>query len=658
VATRRVVSFLLAAAATSLLTACGSSGNANIQNPPAPAVSKLSIAFQPVPSQSMLINATTNLTAVVTNDPSNSGVDWSLTCQVAGNCGSMSAPHTNSGQATSYTPPATLGSNNQDVNIIAFASADHTQNVVAPIAISAFGRNLKGAYILQAQGVDSNLNPYQFAGAIVLDGNGGITSGEQTVNFFDPNPNVNALISRPDLITGGSYFLGADGRGTITLNTKDQDLGTNGAELFSFVFLSNAQTLITALPTTTLLISATGTMDLQTSTAPPTAGYAFVVSGTDFASGSPTAFGGIFNIDSPNNISGNGSVADQNLAGTVTAQKTLSGTVSAPDSFGEVTLNLTVPFFPSTTIFQFTGYIVDATHIKLIESDNTFGYGLGATAGLAMGQGSATRTFTSDASFTGTYVLGVLGEDLDAFVPATFTALAVVAPDGSGNIANGFTDTFFQANGIQGTSGAQISGALSGNYSVDATGTGRVRSSFGSFVPAVKPDYQPVYYFYLTGNGNPALVLDGGDISGALNYPNLGAGIAYPQSTAPLTFGGKYSFTLSQQNGSENAGTGQMTANSAGGTLSGAVDINLASSSAAFDNLFMGTFVAPASNGRFAGTFNGQVFDVSPFTAEYYAVDPGHGFFVETDLVNPNAPSGVVSFGYYAARTLVCPTCQ
>lgn len=654
----RGISFLLPAAVSLLLTACGSSGTANIQNPPAPAVSQPSIAFQPVPSQSMSINATTSLTAVVTNDPTNSGVDWSLTCQVASNCGSLSAPHTNSGQATIYTPPAALTSNSQNVNIVAFASADHTQNVVAPIMISAFGSNLKGTYVLQAQGVDSNLNPYQFAGVIVLNGNGGITSGEQTVNFFDPNTKVNALVSRPDLITGGSYFLGPDGRGTITLNTNDQDLGAGGSEMFGFVFLSNAQTLITALPTSTLLISATGTMDLQTGTAAPSAGYAFVVSGTDFSSGSPTAFGGIFNIDSPNNISGNGSVADQNLAGTVTAQKKLSGTVSAPDSFGAVTLNLAVPNFPSTTAFQFTGYIVDATHIKLIESDNASGGGLGATVGLAVGQGSATGTFTSDASFTGTYVLGVLGEDLDAFVPATFTALGVLTPDGSGNVANGFTDTFLQANGIQGTTGAQISGTFSGQYTVDATSTGRVRSTFYSFVPAVKPDYQPVYYFYLTGNGSPAMVLDGGDISGALNYPNLGAGIAYPQSTAALTFGGGYGFTLSQQNGSENAGTGQMTANSAGGTLSGAVDINLASSSAAFDNLFTGTFVAPAPNGRFAGTFTGQVFDVSPFTAEFYAVDPGHGFFVETDLVNPSAASGVVSFGYYATRTPVCATCQ
>jgi hypothetical protein len=100
-----------------------------------------------------------------------------------------------------------------------------------------------------------------------------------------------------------------------------------------------------------------------------------------------------------------------------------------------------------------------------------------------------------------------------------------------------------------------------------------------------------------------------------------------------------------------------MTANSSSGTLSGSADINVGASSTSFDNLFTGTFAVPGSNGSFAGAFTGQAFEFSPFAADYYIVDPGHGFFVETDLVNPNSASGVVSFGYYAARTPVCVGC-
>ena len=107
----------------------------------------------------------------------------------------------------------------------------------------------------------------------------------------------------------------------------------------------------------------------------------------------------------------------------------------------------------------------------------------------------------------------------------------------------------------------------------------------------------------------------------------------------------------------ENESTGVITADPTGGTLSGSVDVNLAASSAALANSFTGTIAPPDSTGRFAGALNGQVFEFSPFAVDYYIIDPSHGFFVETDLVNPNSSSGVVSFGYYAARTPVCATC-
>jgi len=82
----------------------------------------------------------------------------------------------------------------------------------------------------------------------------------------------NAVVSKAGTVIGGSCFLGPDGRGTISISTNNQDLGTNGVESFSFVFLPSSQALITALPTSTLPVSATGTVDLQTSTAAPAVG--------------------------------------------------------------------------------------------------------------------------------------------------------------------------------------------------------------------------------------------------------------------------------------------------------------------------------------------------------------------------------------------------
>ncbi len=648
-ATRPWVLALPLAAGISLLAGCSGGSTANVQNPPPPPSSKVTIAFQPAPPASIALNARTPLTAVVSNDSSSAGVDWSLSCSIAGadpkRCGTLSALHTASAAATTYTPPSILSGNSAAVNIVAFATADHGQNVSAPVTITGFGSTLAGTYVLQAQGIDVNsFGPYQFAAAIVFDGNGGITSGEQTVNLFDLN--LGSLALKSDNVTGGSYFVGADGRGTITINTADQNVGVSGAETFSFVALSNSHALIAE---TDISETARGTMDLQTSAAAPTGGYAFVVNGVDTATATPTAMGGVFNIDSANTISGTGSIIDQNLAGTLTLQAGLSGTVSPPDALGAVTINLNVPTFPTATTFQFTGYIVDATHIKIIESDNVGGGGSGSTAGVAIGQGSATGTFWGDGVFSGTYVYGVTGVDLAATAPSSYTSAGWLTADGSGGVSTGFTDTFLQANGVRGTSGSQIRAAFNGTYLVNKKGIGRVRVALGQFAPQQIPAISPVFFFYLTGNGNPPLVLDAGDFSAALNYPSLGTGIAYLRSSAPLTFGGDYGFSLTQVNATgESDATGQMTANSATGTLSETADINL-NFNFTSGNEFTDTFTAPIPAG---GVSPGTIL-ASLAAVNYYVIDAGHGFMIETDLPT----SGSVGLGTYAARTPVCAGC-
>src|SRR5208337_1295017 len=309
------------------------------------------------------------------------------------------------------------------------------------------------------------------------------------------------------------------------------------------------------------------------------------------------------------------------------------------------------------------------TNIKLIESDNTSPTtpGFGSTAGLAIGQGAATGTFTSNTSFSGTYVFGIPGVDLSNsnILPATLTSAGLFTADGSGNLNSGFTDTFLLFNTAQGTvsqpqTGAQISASFTGQYSVDTSGTGRASSTSITFDPEPKHGYQPLFFFYLTGNGNPPLVLESGDD----HYPSLGAGIAYPQ-TAPLTFSGDYGLSFTQQNGAENDGTAQMNANPTAmpPSLSGFADLNLAFS-ANIDQPFTGGFSTPASNGLFPGTLvgNNNIVSSVVFTPQIavddYVIDAGHGFFVETDLVTQGAQqNGQVSLGYYAVRTPLCDGC-
>src|SRR5207302_3085196 len=97
--------------------------------------------------------------------------------------------------------------------------------------------------------------------------------------------------------------------------------------------------------------------------------------------------------------------------------------------------------FASSPI-QFTGYIVDSTHMKLIESDiDGTGAGFGATAGVAIGQGAATGTFTANKSFAGKYVFGILGEDLSG-LPSSLASVGKFSADKNGNLNSGFNDEF------------------------------------------------------------------------------------------------------------------------------------------------------------------------------------------------------------------------
>jgi hypothetical protein len=705
VATKRWILFLLAAVMIVVLAGCNSGSTANIQNPPPPPPSNVTITVQAagLSNGTVPVNGTVSFTATVqgTATQVGEGVTWSLACPGgAGTCGTLSSPYSASGAAITYTAPATISSNSLVTEVVAYAQAQPTANNVSPITITTFDSGLKaGNYVLQAQGVENDA-PYQFAGVITVDGQGNVTGGEQTVNSNGISVNDNILPA------GSSYFLGNDGRGEITLNTGDTSIGGNGIETFAFVFLNdsrNPQALISQfdiLPAQTGA-SATGSMDIQNSatiSTTPSGSYAFVMSGTDILDNDvPLAFGGVINIPTgQTTISG---VTDeiieetQKLSGV--AFSTGSKISSGPDTLGQVTFKL-LGFLgashPQPITVLLAGYIVDATHIRLIEIDTNANSGVtpfAETGGLAIGQAAGSYgTFTNASLPSGTtYVFGVTGVDLSSnsadngYLPSTLTSAGLFQADGSGDLTNGYTDTFLLYNLIQKNpqAGAQISSQFSGAYSVDPSGTGRATLNDFTFNSPPSPSYRPEFFFYLTGltgTDPAALVLGVGDPGPQANqhYPSVGTGIAYKQSTATPAFSGDFGFSLTQQNGTENDGTAQFDANSTAQIVTGIADTSINSGLSSLpDQSFGGTFIAPfTSNVPFPGVlenFNqSNAFAVgnntnNQFTLNYYVIDPDHGFFVETDLLNtippatPPTPSGQLSFGYYVSRTPVCAGC-
>lgn len=619
----------------------------NVQNPPAPSTAQVSISFNPTPAQTVSLAGTVPLTAVVSNDASSAGVDWALLCGGGTNCGTLKPLHTASGSVTTYTPPGSITGNSMSLTIEAFATADHSSNAVTALTVTAFGSSLKGNYVFATRGEDAN-GIFQLAGVVALDGNGNVTSGEQTHN--DP------LISSFDAITGGSYYVGPDGRGTLTLITADSNIGQQGTENLALVVLSNSKALIATLDDPNLTQSfevSEGTLDLQTSTTAPTSGYAFTMNGVDIST-SPMAMGGVMNIDSPNNISGTGSVADQDDATNVTENSTLTGALTAPDKYGMLKFNLTTGFAPT---LQFTGYIVDSAHIKLIESDNAgAGTGFGTTAGVAIGQGTATGTFLNNSSFAGNYVFDISGEDPSG-IPGSLGSYGQFGADSAGNLNNGYSDESLTVFLVA------ISDSFTGTYTLDPSGDGRIDSNITFSTNGAGPEL----IFYLTGNGNPPLILDAEDNGNSLAFGSIGTGAAHPQAVPPFSFNGKYG-TKSIESSSAffNTNTGQITASGGSEILCGTVETMLCG---AVDTTFSftpdpdtqltGTFGSIPNTGRFTGNLTNSLFftqanSTGTIPVAFYPVSSDLLFFIETDLLL----SGESTFGSFAIRTPVCGNCQ
>jgi hypothetical protein len=134
---------LFSIAMTVVSSGCGGPST-NVQNPPPPPLTSVSIAFQPSPPASISLGSSTPISAVVNNDTTTAGVDWALLCPVSANCGKLTPLHTPSGGSVTYTPPLLISGNSQTFTVEGFATADHSKNVVAPITVTGFASILKG----------------------------------------------------------------------------------------------------------------------------------------------------------------------------------------------------------------------------------------------------------------------------------------------------------------------------------------------------------------------------------------------------------------------------------------------------------------------------------------------------------------------------------
>jgi hypothetical protein len=320
----------------------------------------------------MVVGATASVAATVTDDPKNGGVTWN--CIPAPFCGptSFNPNQTASGANSTFTAPSTVPAGSAQVTISATSVSDTsaTSNSVS-ITIGVASNNFS-FYVTGKEANDVG-DTYSIAGVVTIsaDGSGTVLGGVEDYNDGDgitsPQPNG-------DSIAGGSLVMNDDssGNGILTLmipgNTK---LGVSGVETFAVNFPNSSHALISQFDGTA---TSSGTLDLQTLTAPPTSGgFSFVASGAGI-DGEPVADGGVLTITG-NSIAG---IVDVNDGGDFVRNTAFTGILGTASSFGRGTVTNNAGF-PVSLIY----YVVAPEVIRLINVDKT-----DTAVGSAFGQGA------------------------------------------------------------------------------------------------------------------------------------------------------------------------------------------------------------------------------------------------------------------------------
>lgn len=448
--------------------------------------------------------------------------------------------------------------------------------VTAPPPSGGFSNaSLKGSYAFSLTG-NNNFGFFTIAGSLQADGNGNITGGSEDINSAS-SVYANVPIT-------GSYSITPDGRGLATLNSSVNPIN------IAFVLLSNQRALIVRFDT---FATASGTMDLQDTTAFSTAslqgGFAFNLFGVDnFAS----PFGSAGNVVADGSGNFSSGVQDFNDAGTINTSVPLSGSWTVGPANGRGTASLAT----SLGTLSYAFYVVDANHLKLVETDSN------ATLG-----GEAFRqagTF-SNASVTGAFPFTLAGGSTNG----AFVAGGIFNADGNGKVSGGVEDV---------NNGGVVAPnlTLSGSYGVAANGRGTMSLT--------NPTGTSTFVIYPSSGGVLMLETD------AIIIAN---GFALVQSGASFSNGsvqGNDGLNLSgSQAGFEIDTAAQFNADG-NGHLSGSQDVN--NGGALYQALSLSGTYSVNSNGRGLMALHNST---GTLNLEFYIVNSSRVLFIEMDATLP-----------------------
>lgn len=456
--------------------------------------------------------------------------------------------------------------------------------------------SLNGQYVFEMSGEDFNGGLIARVGSFNANGSGTISAAVEDVNDAGSFSTVQ--------FTGGTYSIGTDGRGTLTLTG-----GSLGGALGLNIALSSTKGGVVLQ--TDGNAASSGSFDLQTSSAFSLTNisgqYSFDLSGQD-GSGAPLSVAGEFAANGGGGLTGgivdvnDGSQAGPSPTAPVpTATFVLDPTFGASNGRGTVTINGQAVVF----------YMVDGTRLRFLEEDGT-----AITTGDAFQQ---TGTIpTQAANLNGGFAFISAG----AAVLGNFGAIARA---GSATFNNGAVSNVSLDDNNAGSHRAL--GPDSGTYTIDSAGSGR-----GTFTFTDSGAGTFSYIFYLYSPTQAVLLETSNGLIGA------GSMSAQPASISASSLAGNYVFNWSGLTipssgnvGFEEDFIGQ-DALASTGSLSGTADFTEPGTTSGHGLLFTGVPLSGMFNVAGAGRNKYQA-----------TVSPGNG-----------APSTTINFaGYVGASNTV-----
>jgi len=466
--------------------------------------------------------------------------------------------------------------------------------------------DLSGSYTFSVSGEDldsttGNPSPFAMAGTFTACGCTAGTISAGTVDLSDISSTGSALA-----INSGTYSVGTDGRGTASLIIAISSSTTYPVTL-DFALTSSSHGLIIRYDQNG---TGSGSIDLQSAAVAQSAventPYAFSLSGS-YPSGSPLLTSGAFTLDSSGDIATTGATAGIEdftydvPPSTTKAALALSGSLSVGSGTAPGTATLSTSFGTQ----RFDVYAVDATHLKLIESDGQY-----VLVGDVFSQPSAAIP-------SGNLVFTMAGLDSS---DNPFGSGGLVSSDGTSMLSSGAEDVNDDVNGVgtvDGGTSPATPASFTGSFAATPAGSGRFVVTLSGFVGgtifAAYPSSGGILMQEIDTTGNAGIT------GGVMMSQSSGAALAASQGYGMNVTG------TDLTSGAEFDAIAQFNTTSSG--ISGLIDLNdFGASSPTSTTNFAGSYT-PGNNGTGSATFtSGPLGSVL-----YYAVDSSTVLLLSTD---------------------------